>query len=263
MTTIYEHLINEDYSVEPLIISRLIVLLKIVTGIDLTGQDCLFKRNTIITGGFVTIEFYFSYGSASVTSKKGVLTADFKFLKKMKEQLMIDKEARLSKILPICPFNVSQCQIDVDHEMNFEKARFEHYINISKYNLNRNESSSAYCAIKITHVLDKGLNRFNTVEYNNLHSTTFRTYADMSAIGLNSYFLTPNNDFEQFLIKFLDFFKQDPRMFYTIFTEYPSFVHVIEQIDKAKDFLNLLHKQYINDFELLQSKMLLIDMLEI
>ena len=245
MTTIYEQLTNKDYSVEPTIIARLIVLLKIVSGVDLSGQEAEFKRNTIITGGFVTIEFHFPNGVASVTSKKGLLTADFKFLRKMKESF---------------PFNAWHCQIDVDHEMNFEKARFEYYISISKYNLNRDESSAAYCAIKINHVLDKELNRFNTVEYNNLHSTTFRTYADMSSLGLNSYFLTPNNDFEQLLIKFLDFFKQDPRMFYSIFTEYPSFVHVIEQMEKAKDFLNLFHHQYINDIDILKSRMLLIDM---
>lgn len=248
MTTIYEKLTNKDYSDEPTIIARLIILLNIVTGIDLTGQDSLFKLSTIITGGFVTIEFYFPYGSASVTSKKGFLTADFKYLRNINKQ---------------SPFNSRHCQINVDHEMNFEKARFEYYLHISEYDLNQKNISSAYCSFKINHILNKDLSRINTVEYNNLHSTTFRTYTDMSSVGLNSYFLKPNNGFEQILIKFLDFFKQKPHMFYTVFTEYPSFVHVIEQVEKAKDFLNLFHKQYINDFDLLESRMLLIDMQEI
>lgn len=245
MTTIYERLINKDYSVEPLIVSHLIVLLKIVTGLDLSGQDVTFTRNMIMTGDYVTIEFYFPYGVASATARKGVMSADFKFLRKMKEQF---------------PFNAWHCEIAVDHDMNFEKACFEYYISVSKYNLNRNDSSSAYCALKITHILDRELNRLNTVEYNNLFSKTFRTYDDMFTIGLNSYFMTPNNDFEQQLIKFLDFFKADPHVFYSIFTEYPSFVHFIEKIDKVKDFLNLFHSQYINEFDVLQSRMLLIDM---
>lgn len=246
--TIYERVTNKDYSIEPILVSRLIDLLKIVSGIDLSGQDNTFKRNVIISGGFVTFELNFPYGTVAVTSRKGLLKVDFKFLRIMTHQF---------------PFNTWQCYIDVDHEMNFEKARFEYYFSVSKYDLNRNQSSSKYCAIKINRVLDKHLNLFNTFEYNNLLSKSFRNYEDLFSVGLHKDFSVPNNEFEILLIKFLDIFKYDPYTFYSIFTEYPSFVHVIEQINKAKDFLNLFHKQYVNDFDLLTSRMLLIDMQEI
>ena len=248
MMTIYEQVTNKDYSIEPILINQLIVLLKIVSGIDLLGQEASFKRNVIISGGFVTFEINFPYGVAAVTARNGVLTVDFKFLRKMTEQF---------------PFNTWQCHIDVDHDMNFEQARFEYYLSISKYDLNRNDPSSTYCAFKINRVVDKEFNRFNTVEYNNLFSKSFRTYEDFFAIDLHTDFAVPNNEFEKSLIKFLEFFKGNPHSFYSIFPEYPSFVHVIEKMNKAKDFLNLFHKQYVNDFDLLTSRMLLIDMQEI
>lgn len=248
MTTIYERLTNQDYSIEPILIAQLFNLLKIVSGIDLSGKTTAFNHNVIISRGFVTFELNFSCGVASVTSKNGLLTADFKFLKQLSQQF---------------PFNVLHCQINLDHNMNFEQARFEYYIHVSKYNWNRNDPSHSYCAIKINQVLDKNLNRRNTFSYNNLFSKTFRTEDDLFDFGLHSEFAVPNEQFEKELIKFLHLFKTDPHTFYNIFTEYPTFSNVIDKIDQAKDFFNLFHSQYINDFDVLKARMLLVDMQEI
>lgn len=250
MTNIYQTLLEQDYSIQPTIVERVIVLLKMVTGLDLSDHDADFKRGVILTSASITMELLFPYGIVEVTAtpKDHCLNVVFKF----KRDLAIK-----------FPLDAWICKVSVDHEMMFQKAFFEHYMSVSRYNWDAQNQSNAYCAIKIQHVIDADLHHFNTVEYNNLFSTSHTFYEDLKNLGLNNDFFIPNIDFERHLLKFLDLFRRIPRIFYSVFTEYPSFNSIIDHIDKAAAFLNLFHTQYISDFELLQSRLLLVDMQEI
>lgn len=250
MTNIYQTLLKQDYSIQPVVVERAIVLLKMVTGLDLSGQEDSFKRGIILTSSSVTMELLFPYGTVEITAtpKDRYLNVVFKFKRDLAIQF---------------PLNAWICKVAVDHEMNFQKAFFEHYMSISRYNWDAQNQSNAYCAIKIQHVIDADLSHFNTVEYNNLFSTSHTFYEDLKNLGLNNDFFVPNIEFEHYLLKFLDLFRRVPRVFCSVFTEYPSFNSIIDHIEKAAAFLNLFHTQYTTDFELLQSRLLLVDMQEI
>jgi len=250
MVNIYQALLEKDESIQPIIVEKVIIFLKIVTGLDLSGQASTFKRGIILTNSSITMELLFLYGSVEVTAtpKDRCLNVAFKFKRNIAMNF---------------PLNAWICKVSVDHEMNFQRAYFEHYMSISRYNWNAQDQSNAYCAIKIQHVIDANLHHFNTVEYNNLFSTSHTFYEDLRNLGLNNDFFIPNIEFERHLMQFLDLFKRIPRVFYSIFTEYPSFNSIIDNIEKAAAFLNLFHTQYITDIELLQSRLLLVEMQEI
>jgi hypothetical protein len=51
-----------------------------------------------------------------------------------------------------------------------------------------------------------------------------------------------------------------PYQFYELFPEYPNYVEFMENMQKAVEFLNLFNFQYINQFDVLESKLLLLEM---
>lgn len=257
MKTIYERMLEKEARIfneelNSVVIPKLVHLLNQVCAIDLNATGTCFKPYMIYTGSKVLydhnlkITYRCQYCEASVSLKDNKLSVYFSFFKKNLEHYKI-------------PLNADRCAIDVDHQLNFKQAVFNYYANFSKLKIDRNCDGHVYSSLNIARTVDSNFNQTNTVSYlNGLTETS--DYIDLNDFALNSFFFQANNQFDKLLVDATTFCEYNPKEFYNVFPEYPTYVEFMTNIGKATEFLNLFYKQYTDDAEILTSRLLLLDM---
>jgi len=252
MTNIYDAMVhfkntkNPNWSMTSLVSSKLVSLLRQTTGIELQGDEPHFTKNISVCGLEVAMDYFFEYGSATLSLKNDELEVGFFFPRKD------------DNVFPT-PFNVKKCRIYIDRELNFKQAIFNYNVSFLKSLLNNYDQSSVYAAIRIQKIIEQDSTTRTTVEYQNLLSNA-KEYTLLHDKGLDSHFFTSDVKFEFFLAKLMDSCANRPYQFYELFPEYPNYVEFMENMQKAVEFLNLFKFQYINQFNLLESRLLLLDM---
>lgn len=254
MKTIYEHLIDKNEKTadrltnlefDALIRPRLNDLLYKSCGINLADTGLGFSPYMTISGENISVVYKFLYGTALIAIRKNLLSLNFTFT---------SNKLGNHKI----PLNAEKCFVKVDHDLNFKQASFNHYANFSKLTIDRTDDGSVHSSVNINRIIDSSLNNTNTVSY--LNGKIGGCYIDMHPFGLKDLFFKANDEFDQLLVRVMIFCEHDPHSFYGLFPEYPSYLDFMTNIDKATEFLNLFHTQYMDDAELLASKLLLLDM---
>jgi hypothetical protein len=256
MKTIYERMLekearifNEDLN--SVIIPKLVHLLNQLCDIDLNATGTCFKPYMIYTGSTIyghslKITYRCQYCEAIVSLKDNKLSVYFSFF---------NKDLGHYKI----PLNADRCAIDVDHQLNFKQAVFNYYANFSKLKIDRNCDGHVYSSLNITRNIDSNFNQTNSVSYLN-GATETSDYIDLKDFNLNSIFFEANNRFDKLLVDATTFCEYNPKEFYNVFPEYPTYVEFMTNIEKATEFLNLFYAQYTDDVEILTSRILLLDM---
>jgi len=246
MTTLYKQFTKvrtakKKWLYTPDVQQKLIELFKIVCNIDLSTEETPFKPDGASFGMEIVYNYAFKYGRVFVQTAKTEMQVTF----------IIDNPHEL-----IIPFSVSNrshtCTVKVDHDLNFIESRVSFYSSFSNRTLDKDRSG--YVIFCFENIND-GTKTFNNVSY----SYKSENYIDLTPYGLINY-STPNNDFEQLLIEFMIFCSEEPEEFYNIFVEYPTYEELTNSVDNLVVFLNLLKQQYIENRELLQSRVLLLNM---
>lgn len=119
-------------------------------------------------------------------------------------------------------------------------------------------ASHVFSSLRIDTYVDYLSNVSKYFSYENYLYHTFQK--DMRAYGLSAYFYNTDKDFEDLLATFLFHAGNHPFIFYDFFNEYPRFMELMNGIEHMIQFLELFKTQYINDPDLLKSKILLIEM---
>lgn len=246
MTTLYEQFTavktsQKNWMYKPDVQQKLIDIFKIVCNIDLSSEEIPFKPDGGSFGMEIVYNYKFKYGIVYVQTDK----------QDMQVMFIFDNPYELT-----IPFSILErshrCTVKVDHDLNFIESRFSFYSSLSNRTLDRDRSG--YVIFCFENIND-GTKTFNNVSY----SYKSENYIDLMPSGLINYSV-PNNDFEQLLIEFMTFCSQEPAEFYNVFVEYPSYKELINSVDNLVVFLNLLKQQYIENRELLQSRVLLLNM---
>lgn len=240
MTTIYDSMLalkntcTYDWSIAPLVSSKMAPLLKQSCGIDLVGDEQHFTDNISVCGLEVGVDFRFQYGSATLMLIDEKLEVRFYFSDKYKNNFEI-------------PFNTKRCQVFVDHELNFQKATLNY--------------SSMKGAFIFARTIENSLKSYNTLHYKDKE-----TKQDISfdGQGLHDNFFVPNLHFEVTLIKFLDCYTNNSNQFNSIFSERLNYdIDCFDNISNAVNFLNQFNYEYTHQSDALEANLLLIDMQEI
>jgi len=250
MTNIYEAMLHfkntkePNWGMTPLVSSKLASLLQQATGIELQGDATHFTKNISVCGLEVAMDYFFKYGSATLSLKDNELEVGFYFFGK-------DDNVYTT------PFNAKQCRVYIDRDFNFKFAVFNYKVTFLKSLLNNYDNSSEYADIKIQKIINKDSIK-TTFKYQNY--STSKEYISLHDKGLDANFFIDDINFELFFANFMDSCAKSPHKFDELFPEYPSYLDFIENIHKAVEFLNLFKFQYINQFYLLESRLLLLDM---
>lgn len=252
MTNIYEAMLHfkntkePNWCMTPLVSSKLASLLQQATGIELQGDATHFTKNISVCGLEVAMDYFFKYGSATLSLKDNELEVGFYFVRKDDNVYQM-------------PFNAKQCRVYLDRDFNFKFAVFNYNVSFLKSLLNNYDQSSVYAAIRIQKIIEQDSTTRTTVEYQNLLSNA-KEYTSLHDKGLDTHFFNSDVKFEFFLAKLMDSCAKQPYQFYELFPEYPNYVEFMEKMHKAVEFLNLFNFQYINQFDVLESRLLLLEM---
>lgn len=257
MKTIYDHLFDKkdkkedrlsNLDFDSLINPLLINLLYKASGINLADIGLNFSPHMMTIGEHISIIYKCLYGKATISMRKKILSMSFTFSYDNLEHHKI-------------PLNSEKCFIKVDHNLNFKKAIFNHYVVFSMRNINKTSDGTLYSSLNISRIIDSELNNTNTISY--LNANIGGCYLDMQPFGINDLFFKADNEFDDLVIKLMMFCEKKPHLFYDIFPEYPSYVDFMSSIEKATEFLNLFYTQHSNDADILTSRLLLLDMQDI
>ena len=61
----------------------------------------------------------------------------------------------------------------------------------------------------------------------------------------------------------MTFSEKNTQLFFSVFSEYPSYIEFMESLESAVKFLNLFHGQYTHNYDILASRILLLHMQDI
>lgn len=251
MTTFYDRLLIAKDSTDLFsdildeISQKLLQLLYESCHIDLSHIDEPFVMAHIGTDKDLHIQYNTVFGGAnfSLLSSTHELEVEFDF----------------SKEYPTDYYYKSKyCYLEIDNDMNLKKTRFNNAFPFSKAVLDGAYTSHVFSSLRIDTYVDYLSNVSKHFSYENYLYHTFPK--DMRAYGLSAYFYFTNKDFEDLLATFLVHAGNYPFIFYEFFKEYPSYIDLMNSIDNMIQFLELFKTQYINDPDLLKSKILLIEM---
>lgn len=248
MMTLYEQFTavrtaEKNWMYKPDVQQKLIDIFKIVCNIDLSSEEIPFKPDGGSFGMEIVYNYKFKYGRVYVQTEK----------QEMQVMFIFDNPYEL--ILPFSiPHRPHRCTVKVDHDLNFIESRFGFYRSFSNRTLDRDIAGYVLFSFE---TINDGTKTFNSVAYSyNMESDD---YIDLIHYGLINYSV-PNNDFEQILMDFMTFCSDEPEDFYNVFVEYPTYEDLMKSVDKLVFFLNLLKQQYIENRELLKSRILLLNM---
>lgn len=258
MLSIYEHMMEmhnkkdnclSDQEFGGIVIPLLVSLLKIISNIDLNLTETQFKQDLKTTGGILSISYKCQYCTANVSLRKDVLSVTFKFFLDKLEHHKI-------------PLNAQRCYLHVNDDLTFKHAEFNYYANFQKLKIAPNSDGAVYSSLNITQTIDADLKKANTVSYLNGQTET-SNYINLKEYGLNPTFFQADAIFDSMFVETMTFCEKQPKLFFSVFSEYPSYVEFMESIDSAVGFLNLFHRQYTQDYDILASRILLLHMQDI
>lgn len=248
MTTFYEQFTavrtaKNNWMYKPDVQEKLIGLFKIIFDVDLSNEETPFKPDGATFGMEIVYNYKFKYGRVYVGTEKTEMQVMFIF----------DNPHEL--IIPFSiPHRSHRCTVKVDHDLNFIESRFCFYRSFSNRTLDRDIAGYVLFCFE---TINDGTKTFNSVSYS--YNMDSEDYIDLIPYGLINYSI-PNNDFEQILMEFMTFCSDEPEDFYNVFVEYPTYEALMNSVDQLVVFLNLLKQQYIENRELLQSRILLLTM---
>ena len=251
MTTFYDRLLIAKDSTDLLsdmldeISQKLLKLLYESCHIDLSHMDEPFVMAHIGTDKDLHIQYNTVFGGAnfSLLSSTHELEVEFDFSNEYRTEYY---------------YNSKYCYLEIDNDMVLKKARFNNAFPFSKAVLDNAYSSHIFSSLRIDTYVDYLSNVSKHFSYENYLYHTFPK--DMRAYGLSAYFYQTDKSFEDLLATFLIHVGNHPFIFYEFFNEYPSYLDLMNGIEHMIQFLELFKAQYINDPDLLKSKILLIEM---
>lgn len=244
MITIHDSMMKLQYldnlDIGSLFYPKFIFLLKQVFDIDLTNELNPFQEVSQMIGSNIDICYLFKYGSILVSAHK--------------ENTAIGVYITItdSVISNKMPYKSTSCSLKLDHDMNFIWASFDISLEFSRsYN-------DEYSLLQIRNVLSPSSRIVKTFTYSN--QTQYSVSKDLKSFGLSSNFFTANKEFDDCLIDFLTCCSVTPKQFYDEFTEYPNYDTLISTVEGTVQLLSIFNKQYIDDKDLLKSRLLLTEM---
>lgn len=254
MKTIYDRLIQCQQRMtlkcfKANINEPLVDLLKTICSIDLSNERYPFVTDGGALHMDVTLNYRFKYGRVSISANEHDLTVVFFFDYAYRELLNI-------------PLYSNSCIVNVDHDLKFIKASFNYYFSFSTKILEPECNEYQNFNIMLTHTveIDKS---YNSLFYNIDEIDKYLEIVD----GFDKRFYIHNVEFELLLIKFIKFSAYNPIVFYSGFSQYPSYIDIITDLNAIVNFINIFTEQYFNDYDNLiytiEQHLLLVDMHDI
>lgn len=253
--SIMKNTVNNNFTVDFHIAvkNKLIILLKTVCNIDLSGMDdndaTHFQFEELHTHNPM-IKYYFNYtgndageAEALVILRPDGFFVSFQFYKKEKHHT-----------LPAGSYCVD---IDVDEDLNYQSATFLTCYNFGWKSTNRNHSG----AFLFYKMLDEKLNITTVIKCRNDNSV--QSISEFSSDELPSIFFSNNHHFYDVLKEMLEYCEMQPKQFYSVFTEYPDHIELSSSSEAIKQFLTLYNDQFTKDSSIIESRLLLLEMQEI
>jgi hypothetical protein len=248
---------NDDFPLElgdalnSVIARKLISLLKISCGIDLTVDTHSFNTPCMILEAYHRdeITYKFPYGSSyiSIDSEKETMDVSFYFNSKS----------------PIRLYKNRMIYLSVDNDMAFEKLELKHIINyVDTHNKKKGLMVPAWAALLVYTELDKSLKKTYYFNYQNVKMFTAHeeNIINLFDDGLNPYFLSPSDDFDEVFFYFLNVSEKYQDLFYEIFPEQIIYLDLMSSHTHIISFLNMFHDQYHENKELIKSRLSLFEM---
>lgn len=242
--------------------TKLVILLQQICNVDLTNDPTPFIQTVASFGIAINIEYKFKYGTVSIIVDETSVAVSFFFI--------------LSKCKNIyIPFQSHHCYVDVDNNLNFKKAVFNYAVHIVKTTIQSQPSSNyvgtllvtdpSYVTIYFQRVIDENHQISTFVSYQNHHSKHIvdGSHKEITPTELNQHYFQPNKQFEDFFVNVMRKYAAKPKQFDSVFVDYPTHQNFMNNKQSAVIFLNLLSEQYFNNFYLIESNLLLLDMQEI
>lgn len=268
MTTIHDTLLlckrlnSLTQKVNDQINAELVILLRHICQVDLSNEPKPFVQNVASFVMSINIEYKFKYGTVSVVAKENSIDVSFFFIMSKCKDIYI-------------PFQSNRCNVDVDKNLKFKQATFNYSLNIVKTNNVMNTklqtrhsgryvgsvlvTDPRYATIHIQRVMDKQLQLSTLVSYKNYRAKNGDSI-ELTAGELAPCYFQPNKEFEDFFVEFMRTFSSKSQQFDSVFIDYPTHQHFMDDKQYAINFFNLLSKQYFSSFDLIESNLLLIDM---
>jgi len=238
------------------IIDKLLHIFQSIFDEDLSTEQNTFRVKPVSFGMAIHVEYMFKYGMVSVMAKNNDMTVSFVFDRDKCDDLYI-------------PFNCTRCEVQVDDDLNFEKAVFNFYATINKPKIETKYASKYvgsvlvsdphHATIDIRRTIDKQRKVSTWITYDNFYSK-LGDYTELTMSELHKVYFNPDKDFEDFFVKIMMTLNTRPQQFSSVFTEYPTHNQIMHNKTAAVNFLNLLVDDYFNRFHLLEANLLLLDM---
>lgn len=245
-----EFTINLSSDLSSVIASKLSHLLNISCGIDLSLSPSPFTNVHVILDEFADpeISYSFPYGKAYVcldTTKKS-LNVSFSFSNKV----------------PVKLYKEMVGYLDVDHDMEFEQIAFKRVIEYTKNKIQKKPLSQEWATLIIYTTINQSLKKKHHVHYQNsrMHAEDTDHIDNLFDKGLNPFFISPSNDFDELLFTFLNFNEKYPVLFEEIFPEQISYLDIINSQNKMIKHLNMFYTQYSESNNLLMSNISMLEM---
>jgi len=142
--------------------------------------------------------------------------------------------------------------------MDFCHACFQQGMTFSKAIFDNTYSSPVFSDIYFDYVLLNDGIIIKKIRYDNyMH---YEHYKKLTDYGSHFEINDLSDHFVSFFIRFLKICAEHPHKFYEEFKEYTSYQLIMDSINGFVTFCNLFYEQYSNDFELLNSRFIVIEM---
>lgn len=262
MTTIHTQLLMSknvhkfDDDLNNQIIDKLLHISQSIFDVDLSIEQNAFIVKPVSFGISMYVEYTFKYGMVSVLAKNNEMTVSFVFDRDKCYDIYV-------------PFNCTRCEVQVDDDLNFEKAVFNFYATINKVKIETKYASKYvgsvlvsdphHATIDIRRTIDKQRKVSTWITYDNFYSK-LGDYTELTMSELHKAYFTSDKNFEDFFVKIMMTLKARPQQFSSVFTEYPTHTQIMHNKTAAVNFLNLLGDDYFNRFHVLEANLLLLDM---
>ena len=229
---------------------KLVNLLKCVCKIDLSNMspddesyfqfDSDFKQHHVI-------KYHFNYTGDDVGEATALIVVSgerffvsFRFYKKEKH--------------PSLPAGAYRVDIDVDEQLQHIFAEFEIRYDFGLKSDNTKHRSTLF----FNKFLDKNFN-LNTV-ISCINRNSHKTHNLLTKEDIPALFFENNHQFYYTLKEMLEYCDMQPKLFYSVFSEYPDQIEMASSSESVKNFLTLYHDQFTKDSSVIESRLLLLDM---
>lgn len=241
-----------DESLNHDIISNFINIFKTVYNFDISNTFDSFEGDQIVfEEESIELIYDFKYGVASICIMNlchydEVFNASFSLSDDFPNRLYAD-------ITPL---------IEIDKDMQLIQAKFNRVFEFVTSIYNPKIRSTDWSACLVNTVIANNQNKRHSFEYqsNKLYNIYEDNIINLLDTNLNSFFVSPPDDFDTLLFRYLQLNGYQPKAFYEVFSEKKDYLEIVQSPNNMVECLNMFLDDYLENKEMLASRLSVLEM---